>query len=142
MDVASNPIKSSFSKGLLVFLIVMWALTLGFGVLTYFLIKDQAFAVFSYIFCGVFHVIAIIVIIDTLTSYVIVEGNKITKHVFLSKRVVKIKKITKIIHVNGAYVIYVDQRKFVTLNDRDPQTSKMLFQFERNGIDIGKIEDA
>lgn len=138
-EIASNPIRSSFSKGLLIFLISMWVLTAGFAVLTYFLIKELAFAVFSYIFCGIFNVIALFLIIDTITNYVVVEGNKITKHSFLLKKTIKVKNITKIIHKDNTYYIYVDKKKFVTLNDRDPQTNKMLFQFEKSGFDIGKI---
>ncbi len=138
-EMTANPIRSSFSKGLLIFLITMWVLTAGFAVLTYFLIKELAFAVFSYIFCGLFNLIALFVIIDTLTNYVVVEGNKITKHSFLAKKVVKVKNISKIIHKDGAYIVYVEHRKFITLNDRDPQTNKMLFQFEKCGFDVGKI---
>ena len=118
----------------------MWFLTALFIVLTIFLIKEKGFAIFSYIFCGVFHAIAIFLIVDTLTNYVVVEGDTITKHMFLSKKIASIKNITKIEHKENFYVLYVNRRKFVALNDRDPQTNKMLFQFERNGFNIGKIE--
>ena len=140
MEVSSNRIRSSFSKGLLIFFISMWFLTALFIVLTIFLIKEKGFAIFSYIFCGVFHAIAIFLIVDTLTNYVVVEGDTITKHMFLSKKIASIKNITKIEHKENFYVLYVNRRKFVALNDRDPQTNKMLFQFERNGFNIGKIE--
>lgn len=114
--------------------------TSGFIIATIFVIDEMGFAIFSYIFCGIFFALALFLLIDTLTNYVVVENDVIIKHAFLSKKKAKIKEITKIIHGDNAYVIYVNKRKFTTLNDRDPQTDKMLYQFEKNGIDLGKIE--
>lgn len=139
-EVRSNRIRSSFSIGLLIFFIVMWVSTVVFIVLTIFLIKDLGFAIFSYIFCGFFNAIATFLLVDTLTNYVVVEGDSITKRLFLSKKKAKIKDITKIIHDKNFYILYVKHRKFTSLNDHDPQTDKMLFQFEKNGINLGKIE--
>lgn len=139
-EVPSNRIRSSFSLGLLIFFIVMLTLTAGFIVATVFLIDELGFAIFSYIFCGIFHAIALFLLVDTLTNYVVVEGDLITKHSFMSKKKAKIKAITKIVHQDNFYILYADHKKFVALNDRDPQTEKMLYQFEQQGIDLGKIE--
>ena len=139
-EVYSNRIKSSFSKGLLIFFLVMWILTLAFFILTFFLKDELAFQIISFIFCGGFNLLAAFLLIDTLTNYVVVEGDKIEKHSFMYKKVEKISSITKVIHDQNFFTVYVKKKKFVSLNDRDPQTAKMLFQFEKHGIDIGKIE--
>ena len=139
-EVFSNRIRSSFSKGLLAFFLVIWVLTITFFVLTFFFIDELAFKIVSFIFCGGFNLLATYLIIDTLTNYVVVEGDKIIKHSFLYRKVEKITSITKVIHDQNFFTVYVNKKKFVSLNDRDPQTTKMLFQFEKNGIDIGKIE--
>lgn len=139
-EVHSNRIRSSFSKGLLIFFLLMWVLTLTFFILTFFLIDDLAFKIISFIFCGGFNLLAAYLLIDTLTNYVVVEDDKIIKHSFLYRKVEKISSITKVIHDQNFFTVYVHKKKFVSLNDRDPQTPKMLFQFEKCGIDIGKIE--
>ena len=139
--VSSNRIRSSFSVGLLICLIIMLVLTAGFIVATVFLIDELGFAIFSYIFCGVFHAIALFLLVDTLTNYVVLEGDEIIKYSFLAKKRAKIRTITKIVHDGNFYIIYTNNKKFVSLNDRDPQTDKMMYQFERWGIPIGKIEE-
>ena len=37
-------------------------------------------------------------------------------------------------------MIYVKDKQFTRLNDRDPETQKMLFQIEKQGINLGDIE--
>ena len=136
----ANKIRSSYSKKFLAFLISMFVLTAGFIVLIALVEKTSGLAIVGYIMCGAFNIISIILIINTVFDYVEVDGEKIIKVVAFVKKEQLIKKITKIEHKDNFYLIYISEKLFTSLNDRDPETAKMLFHFEKCGIDISHIQ--
>ena len=135
----ANKIRSGVSKPLIIFLVVMIALCLAFIPAIIFLPSTPILQIIGYVLCGLFAVIGLIVLIDHLFDYVYVYGDTITKVIIFSKKSAKIKDISKIVHTEGYYDIFVNAKKFTSLSDRDPATTKMFFQFEKFGIDIGNI---
>ena len=120
----------------------MLGVSIGVLVMVILLPSELALKIIGYILCGFFGLVALIVLIDHLFDYVYIENEEITKVIVITKKSEKIRDINKIKHIEGYYEIYVKNRKFTTLSDRDPATTKMLFQFEKMGVDIRNIEKA
>ena len=128
----ANSIRTKRSKGLIIFLSVMLLTTIIFIVLIAILEKTSGFAILGYVMCGAFNLIALFLLISALTDFVEVNGEMIITQTLFVRKKAKIVSISKITHEKNFYVIYI--------NDREPETSKMLFRFEKMGINIGKIE--
>lgn len=90
--------------------------------------------------CGIFNIIALFLLISALTDYVEIKGEIITTQTMFVRKKANVSSISRIIHDKNFYVIYVKDKVFTSLNDRDPETQKMLFQLEKRGINLGKIE--
>ncbi len=136
----ANAIRTSRSKGLIIFLSVMLFTTIIFIVLIALIEKASAFAILGYIMCGVFNIIALFLLISALTDFVEVKGDIITTQTLFVRKKAQISSIQKIVHEKNFYVIYIKDKAFTSLNDRDPETQKMLFQIEKQGVNLGKIE--
>lgn len=136
----ANSIRTSRSKGLIIFLSVMLLTTIIFIVLIALIEKASAFAILGYIMCGIFNLIALFLLISALTDFVEVKGDTIVTQTLFVRKKVHVSKISKIVHEKNFYVIYVKDKVFTSLNDRDTETSKMLFQLEKQGVNLGKIE--
>ena len=136
----ANSIRTSRSKGLIIFLSVMLFTTIVFIVLIALIEKASAFAILGYIMCGIFNLIALFLLISALTDFVEVKCDMITTQTMFVRKKAHVSKISKIVHEKNFYVIYVKDKVFTSLNDRDSETSKMLFQLEKQGVNLGKIE--
>ena len=136
----ANPIRTSRSKGLIIFLSVILLTTIVFIVLIALIEKASAFAILGYIMCGIFNLIALFLLISALTDFVEVKGDTITTQTMFVRKKARISSISKIVHEKNFYVIYVKDKVFTSLNDRDAETQKMLFQLGKQGINLGKIE--
>ena len=135
----SNRIRSGFSKGLFVFLVVILVSTGGLIWPLWLLDMGIGFQVIGTIFLVPFFLFSLYLILDALFHYEVVEGDEIKEIRFFSKKVAKMKDISGIDAPPGYYVIYVKEKKFCTLNAQDAATSAMLFQFSKNGFDLSKI---
>ena len=136
----SNAIRTSRSKGLIIFLSVMLLTTIIFIVLIAIFEKASAFGILGYIMCGIFNLIALFLLISATTDFVEVKGDTITPQTLFVRKKAHVSTISKIVHEKNFYVIYVKDKVFTSLNDRDIETSKMLFQLEKQGVNLGKIE--
>ena len=136
----ANSIRTSRSRGLIIFLSVMLFTTIIFIVLIALIEKASAFAILGYIMCGIFNLIALFLLISALTDFVEIKGDMITTQTMFVRKKAHVSKISKIVHEKNFYVIYVKDKVFTSLNDRDSETSKMLFQLEKQGVNLGKIE--
>lgn len=135
----ANKIRSSRSLGLIIFLAVMLVTTAGFIVLLAFVEKASGFAILGYIMCGAFHLIALFLLISSVFDYVELDGDTLKTCTLFVRKKAKVANINKITHENNFYIIYVNDKQFTQLNDRDPETQKMLFQFEKQGVRLGEI---
>ena len=136
----ANTIRTTRSKGLIIFLSVMFFVTAAFIVLIAIFEKGSAFGILGYIMCGIFNIISLFLLLSALTDFVEVKGNNITTQTLFVRKKAQVSSISKIVHDKNFYVIYIKDKVFTSLNDRDPETQKMLFQFEKQGINLGKIE--
>ena len=135
-----NKIRSGVSKPLIIFLSVMIVVCSGIAVMVSLLPSELHMRIIGWALCGFFGIVALVILIDHLFDYVYVEKDSITKVLVFTKKSAKIREITKIRHIEGYYEIFINRKKFTTLSDRDPATTKMFFQFEKMGVDIGNIE--
>ena len=136
----ANSIRTSRSKGLIIFLSVMYVTTAIFIVLIALIEKASAFAIVGYIMCGIFNIVAFFLLLSAIFDFVEVKGDIIITQTLFVRKKAHVSAISKIIHDRNFYVIYVKDKQFTSLNDRDPETQKMLFQIEKQGINLGDIE--
>ena len=136
----ANTIRTTRSKGLIIFLSVMFFVTAAFIVLIAIFEKGSAFGILGCIMCGIFNIISLFLLLSALTDFVEVKGNNITTQTLFVRKKAQVSAISKIVHDKNFYIIYIKDKVFTSLNDRDPETQKMLFQFEKQGINLGKIE--
>lgn len=139
-EYKSNRIRSGMSKGLIIFLSIMLGSSLGMLVPIILVPVELPLKIIGYILCGTFGSVSLVVLVDHLFDYVFVKDDYICKVILFYRKKEKIKNITKIRHEEGFYTIYVKGGKFTTLSDRDPATTKMLFQFEKHGVDLTRVE--
>lgn len=137
--IQSNRIKTTFSKPLLIFLLIIFISTLGFGIALIVLDFTPAFKVLGLLFCISFFILSGIMLVDAVFHYEVVEGDEIREVILFYKKSAKIQDITHIDSSPGYFTVYVNKDKFCTLNANDPSTSKMLYQFERHGFDMKNI---
>ena len=140
MEPSSNRIRSTFSKPLLIFLLVIFFSTLGFGLALILVDFTPAFRVIGLIFCISFFILSGILLFDALFHFEVVEGDEIAEVVAWVVKKAKISEISAIVSTPGYYTVYVKDAKFCTLNAQDPSTAKMLYQFERHGFDLARIK--
>ena len=136
----ANKILSSRSKGLIIFLLVMLVTTAAFIVAIALIERTSGFAILGYIMCGAFNLIALFLLLSAVFDFVELDGDILTTQTMFVRKKAKVSSITKIVHDKNFYVIYVGDKPFTNLNDRDPETQKMLFRLEKLGIDLGKLQ--
>ena len=139
MEYKSNEIKTTNSKGLIIFVSIVLALSIGGIVAFIFLDENPILKGFFIIIFAVFAVLAFIVLYDQLFDYVLIKDDYIVSKFLLKKKKTKIKNVTKIILSKGSYDIYVKEEKFCTLSRYDKSTPMMINQFEKHGFDLTKI---
>ena len=135
----TNTIKTKPSKGLIAFCSIMLLVSLAFFII--FLIVDENIVVkiVILIMTGLFTIVSSVVLFDQLFDYVMVKDDKLIVQFLFTKKVANIKDITSIRATKDAYEVLVKERKFCTLSLYTPETQKMLFAFEKHGVDISKI---
>ena len=139
MDYRSNKLKSSKSKGVIIFTGVTLALSIGGIVGFIFLNENPVLKGFMIIMFAVFAVVAFIILYDQLFDYVMIKDDYIVYRLFLVKKATKIKNISKIILEKGSYDLYVKNKKFFTISKYDKVTPAMMNQIEKHGFDLSKI---
>ena len=134
----NNTIKTKPSKGLIVFCTIMLLVSLAFFII--FLIVDENIVVkIVILMTGLFTIVSSAVLYDQLFDYVMVKDDKIISKFFFEKKTANISDITSIRVTKDAYEVLVKERRFCTLSLYTPETQKMLFAFEKHGVDISKI---
>ena len=66
----ANSIRTSRSKGLIIFLSVMYVTTAIFIVLIALIEKASAFAIVGYIMCGIFNIVAFFLLLSAIFDFV------------------------------------------------------------------------
>ena len=92
----SNRIRSGFSKGLFIFLVVILVSTGGLIWPLWLLDMGIGFQVIGTIFLVPFFFFSLYLILDALFHYEVVEGDEIKEIRFFSKKVAKMKDISGI----------------------------------------------
>lgn len=136
----SNEIRTTYSKGYVTYLGIMMGLSFLFFTLFLFLGDIDVMTVLIYVVCGSFFLVASFLMADALLSYVSVKGDEITRRIFFKTNTKKMKDITSITRSEGNYNIYINGKRFCSFSDRNETSNKILYQLEKHGVDISKIE--
>lgn len=136
----SNEIRTTYSKSYLIYLSIMMGLSLIFFLLFWSFGEIDVITVLIYVICSIIFLVSLFLTVDTLLSYVSVKGDEITRKVFFKSTTKKMKEITSITRSEGNYNIYIKGKRFCSFSDRDETSCKILYQLEKHGVDISKIE--
>lgn len=139
MEYQSNEIKSTKSRGVILFTGVTLLLSAGAIVAFALLNENPVLKGFFIIILSIFAFSAFAVLYDQLFDYVMVKGDLLISKQIFRKKAVKITSIKKIILEKGSYDIYVKDKKFCTISKYDKSTPAMINQFEKHGFDTSKI---
>lgn len=140
MTVQSNTIRTSIPVSLAIFLAVIMALCGGFFVAMLLIDFSVPFKVIGYIFTVGFFLFAGAMLLDLLFHFQVVEGEYLHNRIFFTHRKIKMKDIDRITRSPTHYTVFTKGKPFCSLNVSDPSTDKMLYQFERHGFNLGKIQ--
>lgn len=130
-------IKTSISKGPLIFSLIGFVLSVG--VILIFLFTDQpkAIAAVAIVFCAIFAILALIIICDQLFDYVEVKDGYLYSHILFIVKKIRLEKIKEIELKNNVYYFYKKNHlKFTSLNAYDPLAGEIVYEVEKGGAKI------
>lgn len=130
-------LKTTYSKGLLIFSLVGLILSIAMILIFALTEQDFAFQLVVYVFCSIFIVVALILILTQLGNYVEANDTYLYSSILFSKKRIKITKIEEIEYKNEIYIVYYKgHRKFATINSFDPNANFIITHLEKKGIKI------
>lgn len=142
MEPTSNQVKEERIKthpiwGLVIFLAIAFAVSLGMIILMIFL-KDEMWVIriVTWVVCSIFVVASGIMLVQQLFFSIEVRGEYFIKHVLFSSYRIPLKKIDKIVNKEGFYDIYVEGRKIVSFATNTKESQEMIIYLEKHGVKI------
>ena len=132
--IRTYPIKS-----LTIFLTICFVVSIGMIVLFFMpFMKNELWVIkiLVWIFCGMFAIASLIVLVYQLFFYIEVTSEYFINHIFFFKKKIKLKDIQKIKNVEGFYEVYVNNRKITTFATNTKESQEIIVFLERNGVKI------
>jgi hypothetical protein len=137
MSNKERRIRTSFVKGPLIFASV--ALICNILVIVLFAIFEpkSSIALVCYIFCSIFIIVSIPILLDQLFHYDEVKGDYLINHVLFVTRKIKISKIDYIIKKDEVFEVYLKNgKKFTSINAYDPMVNDILYYLDKKGAKL------
>ena len=123
-------------KGLLIFLPIVIAFSVG-AILLFALTKQElVFSIMVYIFCGAFILLSLIILLDQLFHYTELRGDFLINQIIFVRKKIKVEKITKIILKDEMYFIFVGQKQFCVISTRIRGANEIIVALERKGKSV------
>ena len=124
-------------KGLLIFLIITFVVSLA-AVIYFIIAQDDVFVVrlLVWIFCGAFTIISLIVMCDQIFNYIEVRDDKLISHKFLTKKIVNIKNIERIVNEDNVSNVYVDNQKVFYFFTFSKEAQEILVYLDKMHVRI------
>lgn len=132
-----NHIRTYPIKGLMIFLTI--AFTLSLGAVIYFIIAQDdpmVVRVLVWIFCGVFSIVSLVVIMSQLFDYVEVKDNRFISHFFFKKRIIEIGEIDKVRNIDGVFHVYHNNQKVAQFYTESKQAQQIIVYLDQRHVKI------
>ena len=138
MKANKDIIRTYPSRGLIIFLSVVIIMSLGTSIGVYFLVDALALKIVIWIFCAIFFVLSIIVLINEAILYLSVSKNEdcLVLHKFLRNRKIKFSELTSVENKEGYYVFLHGEKEIHRIGTSVNGISPLMVELERRGIKI------
>lgn len=138
MNKADNNIRTYQPKGLIIFLLVVIGLSLVIGVANGFLVDNLALKIVIWIFCSIFFVLCLVVLVFEAINYLSLDEEKelLIIHRFLNKQKVPLNEISRIENNNGFYVFLKGKKEIYRIGTEVTGASTLIVILEKRGIKI------
>ena len=132
-----NRIRTYPIKSLTIFLSICFVVSTAMIVL-FALLKNEEWVIriLVFIFCSLFAVASLIVLIYQTMFYVAVDEEYFYKYAFLTPNKIPLKTIQKVVNRDGFYDIYVNNRKIASFAGNTVQGQQIIVFLERKGVRI------
>ena len=138
MNKTDSNIRTYQPKGLIIFLLVVIGLSLVIGVINGFLVDNLALKIVIWIFCSIFFVLCLVVLIFEAINYLSLDEEKeqLIIHRFLSKQKVPLTEISRIENNNGFYVFLKGKKEIYRIGTEVTGASTLIVRLEKRGTKI------
>ena len=89
-----------------------------------------------WIFCGIFSIASLIVLVYQLFFYVEIKDNCFIKHYLFGKKKIPFSKIDKVTNLDGFYVIYSKNKKEASFAGNTKEGQEIIVFLERMHVNI------
>ena len=132
--IRTYPIKS-----LTIFLAITFVVSTGMVVLFSLpFMKNELWVIriLVWVFCGIFAVASLIVLIYQLFFYVEVRNDCFIKHFLFGKKKITLSRIDRVANNDGFYIIYKDGKKFASFVGNTKEGQEIIVFLERMHVKI------
>lgn len=130
-------LRTCRSKGVIIFSSIVLALSIGLILLFALTPQDKPIAIVVFVFCGIFSLAALILLLTQLLNYAEVNGDYFISNILFVKRKIKISKIGQIKNVKEVYFVFDKAgKKFATFNSFDPMSGQIIHYLEKRGVKV------
>lgn len=138
MKANKDIIRTYPSRGLIIFLSVVIIMSFGTSIGVYFLVDTLALKIVIWIFCAIFFVLSIIVLINEAILYLSVSKNEdcLVLHKFLRNKKIKFSELTSVENKEGYYVFLHGEKEIHRIGTSVNGISPLMVELERRGIKI------
>lgn len=89
-----------------------------------------------YIFCGIFILLGLIMLLDQLFHYTELKGNILINQIIFVRKKIEVDKISKIIFKDEMYIVFVGKKQFCVISSRIRGGNEIIVALERQGIHV------
>ena len=129
-----NKYRTKPIKGLLIALSIVIAISSAVIVLFALTKQNIVISIMVYIFCGVFVLLSLIMLIDQLFHYTELNGDTLINNIVFIRKKVKVANISKIILKDEMYLVFVGKKQFCVISTRIKGGNEIIVALERQGV--------
>lgn len=131
MNCRTRPIK-----GFIIFLLVVFFVSVGSIILFSLTKQDIVVAVLVYIFCGAFSAVSLFMLLEQLFHYYEISDGYFINHILFVKKKYRISNISKIILKDEMYIIYRNSNRIAVISSRIVGANEIILALEKYGKHI------
>ncbi len=135
----NNVIRTYPIKGLVIFLIGVVICSALIAVGNYFLLQDNlALQITVYIFCGIFFILSLIVLLKEALIYLYYEDEtkSLVINNFIFKKKIPLTELSRIESKDGFYIFYKGKKELYRIGVERNGVGALMIALEKNGATI------
>ena len=125
-----NTNRTHGKKGIIIFSIISFFLSLGVAILFIILKNENVFfRWFAIIVGSFFAILSLIVLLIHTTVYLEIKDNNLVYHRFFVKKTIACKQIKKLVYNSGSYALYLDNDQLLFVIDSSDVGAQTILSF-------------